>query len=149
MKLNSFLAVLIGSLIFSSNAMAENQIGSTKNEKIDEVSLVQLLSQPETYEGKFVRVEGFIRLEFEGNGIYLSRDDANYLIAKNSLWVEFDQNLWTDPANGKRIDIDKMFNGKFVLIEGIFDKNNKGHMGLFSGAIKKISRVMELKKYYS
>src|SRR4051794_10776104 len=45
-----------------------------------QVSLVQLLANPERYHNKPVSLEGFLHVEFEECGIYLSRDDANYLI---------------------------------------------------------------------
>ena len=33
-----------------------------------DVSLIQLIANPQMFDGKLVRVIGFLRLEFEGNG---------------------------------------------------------------------------------
>jgi hypothetical protein len=47
----------------------------------------------------------------EGTGIYLSREDANYLISRNGLWVSFDSGDWsgleTEP---------QQFNRRYALI---------------------------------
>jgi len=39
----------------------------------------------------------------------------------------------------------KDFNGKYVMVEGIFDMNNHGHMDLFSGSINNVSRIASWK----
>lgn len=143
LKFKSFLPVLVF-MFLPSLLFAESQVGSTKNEPILNLSLVNLLAKPDEYHGKFIRLKGFIILEFEGNAIYLTKDDAQYGVTKNGLWVEFDPNLWIDPSTDKRIDLEKQFNGKFVLIEGIFNKDEFGHMGMNSGSIKSITRIMEL-----
>ncbi len=107
------------------------------------VSLVQLLANPERYHNKPVCLEGFLRVEFEGCGIYLSRDDANYLINSNSLWVSFGGD-W----KGQGLE-PKQFNRKFVLIEGIFKQDDHGHMGMWSGSVHDVWRVMELIKFHN
>ena len=96
-----------------------------------DVSLVQLIANPKSYDGKVVRVIGFVRLEFEGNAIYLHQDDYKHGIPKNGLWIDV-----TDNMRKKKADFDQ----KYVLLEGTFDVNDTGHMGLWSGSIQKISR---------
>lgn len=54
---------------------------------LQDVSLIQLIAQPEKFEGKRVRFIGFLRIEFEGNAIYLHREDFDHGIEKNALWV--------------------------------------------------------------
>ena len=39
-------------------------------------SLIELIARPELYDGKRVRVIGFVNLQFEGNGLYVSRGDG-------------------------------------------------------------------------
>lgn len=95
------------------------------------LSLVQLIANPQDYDGKLVRVIGFVRLEFEGNAIYLHQDDYKHVITKNGLWLD---------ASGDIVQKREEFDQKYVLLEGVFNAKNTGHMGLWSGSIQKISR---------
>jgi hypothetical protein len=40
------------------------------------------------FDGKLVRVIGFLRLEFEGNVLYLHREDYIHSILGNGVWVD-------------------------------------------------------------
>jgi len=107
-------------------------------------SFAQLLVNPDRYHGKKIRIEGFLHVEFEGNGIYASKDHADRLISREGFWVDFDKQAV--PFDG--IVGPKEFDRKWVLIEGTFNKNNRGHMGAWSGAIEKIDRVYTLTNYH-
>ena len=98
-----------------------------------DVSIIKLIAAPEKYHGRVVRVIGVGNLEFEGCAVYLSRDDYKYRVHKNGLWIELDEKA-TSYEDAKE------FNGKYVIIEGTFDKNDAGHFGMWSGSIKKITR---------
>jgi hypothetical protein len=37
--------------------------------------MIQLIANPQAWDGKHVRVIGFLRLEFEGDALYLHRED--------------------------------------------------------------------------
>jgi hypothetical protein len=95
------------------------------------VSLIQLIANPEDYDGKVVRVIGFVKLEFEGNAIYLHQDDYKHSITRNGLWLDV-----TDDVRKKQKDYDQ----KYVLLEGTFSAKERGHMGLWSGSIQKLLR---------
>lgn len=97
-----------------------------------DVSMVQLLATPEKYDGKLVRVIGVGNLEFEGNFLSISKEDHAYG-AGNSIWVELgDRAISYEEA--------KEYNGKYVIVEGFFDKDDRGHFDMFCGSIKDISR---------
>ena len=102
------------------------------NQYATEVSMVQLLSTPEKYDGNLVRVIGVGNLEFEGNYLSLSKEDHKYG-AGNSVWIELGE---------KAISYDeaKEYYGKYVFVEGLFDKDDRGHFDMFCGSIKNISR---------
>src|SRR5262245_15252541 len=51
------------------------------------VSLLQLVATPDVFDGKHVRVQGFVRIEHEGTAIYLHREDAEHMLTKNGLWL--------------------------------------------------------------
>jgi hypothetical protein len=95
------------------------------------VSLVELIANPSTYDGLRVRVIGWVNLEFEGDAIYLHREDYTHALTKNGLWVSFGRDV-PRPA----------CSGGYALIEGRFDARHTGHMGLWSGAIVDIDRCM-------
>ena len=103
---------------------------SVAAEPVD-VSLVQLIANPNDYHGKFVRVIGFVKLEFESNSVYLHQDDYKHQIFKNGLWIDV-----TDEIRKKKDEFDQ----KYLLLEGTFNAKKKGHMGAWSGSIEKISR---------
>jgi hypothetical protein len=75
-------------------------------------------------------VVGFASLEFEGKALYVSREDYEKAITKNAVWldIELSENV-------------KKNHKKYVLVEGIFDQDNLGHLKLFSGCIKNIERL--------
>lgn len=98
-----------------------------------DVSLIQLIANPEEYHGKFIRVIGVGNLEFEGNAVYVNKDDYKYNVFKNGVWIEFGE-------NSLKYEDAVKYNGKYVIIEGIFNSEEKGHFGMWSGTIEKINR---------
>lgn len=105
------------------------------NHKSESVSLIRLIAHPEQYHGKPVRVIGVGRIEFEGNALCLSKEHYRYRVSKSCLWIGLDLN-----ALGVTAQELSEWNGQYSLIEGIFDMNNTGHMGMNSGAIEAVSR---------
>lgn len=91
------------------------------------VSMLQLIARPGDFDGEYVRVHGFYRREFEGTSIYLHREDYEQALSKNGLWVTRDE-----PEH----DL------KYVLIEGRFNAKRQGHMGLWSGEIDEVTRMI-------
>ena len=94
------------------------------------VSPVQVIANPTMFDGKRLQLLGFMHLEFEGNGIYISREDYEYGMDKNGLWLEIPK---SDPMHCNEV------NDSYVIIDGVFNATNKGHMGFFSGAIENIT----------
>jgi hypothetical protein len=103
-------------------------------------SLIQVLAHPADYHGKRVFVEGFLRVEREGNAIYLSETDDRYMILGNAFWVAFEGN----ELRLNREEITKQFSGRYVVLGGTFDKENHGHMGAFQGEFNRITRIAVL-----
>ncbi|WP_433830457.1 hypothetical protein [Flavobacterium anhuiense] len=98
------------------------------------VSIIKLISTPEKYDGKQVQVIGYLNLEFEGTAIYLHKEDYSKGIYQNSFWVNFSK----ETAEKKNLND---YNKKYVIIVGTFDMNARGHMGMFGGTIKNITRL--------
>jgi hypothetical protein len=96
------------------------------------VSLIQLVASPEKYHGKKIQVTAFLRVEFEGNALYLHREDYEKGLTKNGIWLEFPLE---SPGN---VDLMKLNNG-YVIATGTFDAKNNGHFGLWSGALTRVT----------
>jgi hypothetical protein len=120
------------------------------DQEFADASLIQLLATPEKFTGKRVRVSGYLRVKFEGNALYLSKDAADYIISEHALWTDYAEHPSLEPANPTKGKQPKLadFDARFVLIEGTFDALQRGHMGMFGGTIRDITRVMEYFRYY-
>jgi len=105
-------------------------------------SLVQLLTFPDRYHGKKVQIMGYLHVRFEGTAIYLSREDAEYGITRNGLWVSFDKASVPFEGGIEPKQLDK----KYVLLEGTFDKDDFGHLGAWKGALANVTRAYELRR---
>lgn len=130
--------IIIGYLLYSSQEATK--FGSA-NQNVLEVSIINLIATPDIYDGKLVRVEGIAGLTFEGDGIFLSTEDYKHDILKNGLRI----NLNYEVLKAKRNMLER-FNGKYVLVEGIFNKNDKGHNRIYSGSIDSINRYELMKQ---
>ncbi|WP_431050535.1 hypothetical protein [Roseateles sp. L2-2] len=95
-------------------------------------SLIQLIAHPKEFDGKRVQIVGFVRLEFEGNAIYLHRDDELHGILKNGLWLNVEKLSKSDRLQ---------FDGRYAFVEGTFSMEDQGHLGLWSGALRDITRM--------
>lgn len=96
------------------------------------VTMIQLIANPDGFNGKLIRVIGFLRIEFEGNVLYLHREDYENGILGDGIWVD------VTPEMMKQ---DKSLNTKYVLLEGVFSSSDHGHMGVWRGTITKIRRA--------
>lgn len=116
----------------SPKAQSGNKTTIVANQDALKVSIIQLIADPETYDGKLVRVIGVGNLEFEGNYISLNKEDYKYHVG-NSIWLELGENAISYEEAAQ-------YNGEYVIVEGVFDKDDCGHLGMFYGSIKNISR---------
>jgi hypothetical protein len=102
----------------------------------EHVSLVNLIATPEKYDGKLVMVEGVCAIEFEGYALYLSNDDRKHRVGKNAVWAAYYTLVNVDNPLTYKLD------GRYVLVEGYFDAKSHGHMGIFSGSITNVTRIL-------
>ena len=100
--------------------------------EVTNVTLVQLIADPQKFGGKLIRVIGFLRLEFEGDVLYLHREDYEHAILGNGVWV--DATLEIRKQN-------ETLNLHYFLLEGVFDSMWRGHQGTWSGSLTKIRRA--------
>jgi len=123
---------IIGVALFACVLLIVLSVVAHRTADPTDVSLIQLISNADKYDGKAVRVIGFLRLEFEGNALYLHREDYEQSMTKNAIWVDGGPGM-----DGKGNQLDK----KYVLLEGTFDAKHYGHMDLFSGEIRQVKRA--------
>ncbi len=105
--------------------------GTVRNEAHD-VSIIRLIAAPQDYAKKVVRVVGYLNIGFEGNAIYLHEEDFKRGLTTNGLWID------AKPEMMKELE---KLRGQYVVVEGVFDPTDSGHMGLFSAAIADITRA--------
>jgi hypothetical protein len=130
------------------NRIASGQRGAPAGSaSATQVSLVRLIARPEPYHGKRVRVSGFLHQKFEDSALYLSKADADHLITANAIWVRYDPKVQLEPEEGSAKDLD-YFDGRPVMLEGIFNMNQHGHRGAFSGVLERVVRVLEESRTY-
>lgn len=131
--------VVIIAAIWGVNLFQKQRIQSgygdtpnSANPYAESVTMLQLIAIPEKYDGELVRVIGVGNLEFEGNYLSLSKEDWEYGVG-NQIWIELGERaLAYEEA--------KAYNGEYVIVEGFFDKDDGGHMDMFRGSIKDVSR---------
>jgi hypothetical protein len=103
-----------------------------RSAEIRDVSMIQLIVNPERYDGSPIRVIAFLNLEFEGDALYLHREDYQKSIFSNAISISL-----TD----RQIALSTKLSGGYVLVEGIFREKNRGHFGMFSGSIEQITQI--------
>ena len=122
MKVTRLVTLFVLFFVAESLAMAAQPV---------DVSMIQLIATPEKYQGKRVRLLAFLRIEFEGNAVYLHKEDYEQAIFRNGLWIDLPKGIVS--GNG--------LTNQYVLVEGVFDGTQSGHMGLWSGMITDVTRL--------
>jgi hypothetical protein len=93
-------------------------------------SLIRLIACPDEHANKTVCVIGFCVLKFEGQALYVSEVDRKSSITKNALWLD------VTPTPEQR-----QLSGRVVLVEGVFDPTDEGHLDMYSGSIRDVTRL--------
>lgn len=97
------------------------------------VSLIALIANPTAFDAQHIQVLGFLRLEFEGDALYLDRESWRAGISRNGIWVD-------RPPSLSRAEALRLSN-HYALLEGTFRAGDGGHMNQFSGALGDITRL--------
>ena len=88
------------------------------------VSLVNLIASPRQYHGRHIAVQGYFTMEFESQGLYLSRDDAVHYRGMNAIWVNVPDPRWQQPPLAGE-----------AFVRGVFNADQKGHLNAFAASI--------------
>jgi hypothetical protein len=125
LQLTIFLIILCSVKTFAQNDTIQKPKEIKVRPKSENVSIINLIANPEKYYGKRVTVSGYMSSEFEGTAIYLSREDFDNRINKNAIFLIID---WSNY---------RFYHKEYVTLDGIFTNGN-GHMGLYSGMLRDV-----------
>ena len=123
-----FAVLLIVCLALSGFVMRDKN-----NLHVEDVSIIELIATPEKYHGKQVRVVGVGNIDFEGSRLSLSIDDHKQLTG-NHIWISL--------AEGDVLDEEQLkeYNGRYVIVEGYFNKKSLGHGVGANGTLEGVYR---------
>lgn len=93
------------------------------------VSMLQLVTTPEQFEGKLVSVIGFITMNHEGDLLFAHQEDAVNVILNNAVQIEGTKQMFSDR---EKLDL------KYVKILGTFQISAKKKVPFYSGEIVNI-----------
>lgn len=112
-------------------APAQGELGGDPHGP-EAIPFVRLLANPQDFDGHWVRLIGPASFEFEGTVIYLGPDDDRVGQQSNGVWLRL---------TGEQYESNRANHGKWMIVEGLFDAADKGHLGAFSGALGAINRL--------
>lgn len=114
-----------------SSSIGSAQISSPPPQPVV-VSMIQLLSHPEKYEGKWVLTRGFLSMQAEREyHLYLHEEDYRYALLNGMV-------LRLTEAQHKQFE---KLNLKYVLIEGTVHTGAGGHDEGYCGEIVDVTRM--------
>ena len=90
------------------------------------VSMLQLLTTPEQFDGKLVSVIGFLTMDHEGDLLFAHQEDAVHVILGNAIHIEGTKQMF---AGREKLDM------KYVKALGTFKASNRRRIPFYSGAI--------------
>jgi hypothetical protein len=117
------LVILAGVVAPFLNAQSEPPIN---------VSIVQLIANPEKYDGKLVSLVGFIHIGREQDLIFLGEEDFNHAVFANALWFHLSEDI------GKNW---QKLNRNYVGVVGVFSARHEGPYSCPNGGLTTIKRV--------
>ena len=101
------------------------------------VSIIGLIATPDRYHGKPVHITGWATIQFENTALCLSKDS---LSTKECVWLEVPGEALV-PKKTISVEQWRKYDQQVISVNGIFDKDNYGHLGAYSGAIMSVSSV--------
>jgi hypothetical protein len=101
--------------------------------RIPEVSMIRLISDPEEFDGKWIRMTGFLSIQFELDAVYVSKEAAQMNSEMDAVWLD----LSNDEARLYRGD-----HRRFGILTGLFHAEHCGdNVPCFSGNLSHVEIV--------
>jgi hypothetical protein len=96
------------------------------------VSLQDVLKNPGEYNGKLIETRGFLLQGYENSGLYTSEK-----------WQRT-KGIWITPS-AELNTLRREVTHRYVVLTGVFNANDHGHLGTFKGTLTVKKFVMEQK----
>ncbi|NVK88866.1 MAG: hypothetical protein HWE13_12095 [Gammaproteobacteria bacterium] len=106
-----------------------------KNRMYD-VSIIHLITNPDFYDGAFVRIKGVASTDIDRQRVYLSKESFENFIRSNSVGIKFHSDIFK-----KHPDILPIIHGTYQIIEGTFYQTSS------TGGY--VANVCRISAYYS
>lgn len=135
MKIHTFIAFFIGLTLalFCCKAPTKLKYSVLKIDstiKPAKISINNLVKNYKLYHGKYIETSGRFYESFENFSIMKDKDSSTERLKR--FWLELDKNL----KFGKR-SLENM-NGNRIIIKGMIDTTDKGHLSQYLATICKI-----------
>lgn len=110
------------------------------------VSMVRLLAEPEAFDGRTVRVIGYARADFEGTGLFLSREHQEAGVRPNGVYLSVAGSPVLEGASPDAFWKALAFRQEksrnhYLLVEGRFDADDRGPDGDWAGTLRNIRTI--------
>jgi hypothetical protein len=119
-----FLCVL--ALLLVLQGFQTGELRAQRAQKIIYPSMLQLIVNPEQFEGKEISVIGFLSMGREGDLLYFHEQDEKHAILQNAIQVQESAQMHRD---AEKLDL------KYVKLSGIFHVNDRSKLPFYSGTI--------------
>src|SRR5215469_6602996 len=109
-----WLALIVIQLIIFFSA---SHISQSQNAAPRAVSLLELVANPNKFEGQLISATGFLGLDApDGDMLYLHKEDYDHGILLNAVGVQLSKELWSQREN---------LNENYVTVVGVFRSGEK------------------------
>jgi hypothetical protein len=107
--------VLLPPIASAAEPLSETNAGWSVSSSFDapptEVTLLQLLTNPSPYNGRYVQVMGVLSVEFEDNRLYFSKEFYDVFYPQYAIDIRLPK---------KALAASRRFQGKYVMLQGTF-----------------------------
>ncbi|WP_444894458.1 hypothetical protein ACJJIE_09750 [Microbulbifer sp. TRSA001] len=113
--------------------------------------MIEIINSPSSFDGEEIIVRGYLRIRNESRALFLSKSLAEGRLTENSIWAQESENTIYGGSIGQGADsIHELesYDGKYVLIRGVFDAADRGHGGAFAGTIH-VNKVVNMLEGYN
>ena len=114
--------------VFTTDDQSKNKI------TFEKVDINSLIKNPNKFHGNYIETYGYFTVNVNETALYSKKGSLD-----KGVWLSFDEGI----KNSKGVYLLKndninSYNDIMLKIRGVFDKNKKGNLGVYSGTITNI-----------